>query len=202
MDEPTIYIIDDDAANRDALSLRLALHNLRVRLFACAEDFLTLCQPDWHGCALVDMHMPSMGGLELQRELVARGIRLPLIIMTAHANVAASRMAFKSGAVDFLVKPLSEVELLEAVGEALTQPQPIAEPVRQPKLAGPEIDKLTGREKEVLTLLADGLSSREVASRLQISHRTVETYKGRIMEKLNAHKLSELVRLAVLAQVA
>jgi FixJ family two-component response regulator len=202
MSEPTIYIVDDDASVRDALALLLGVHNLRVRVFASAEDFLAMCQPDLNGCALVDMHMPRMGGLEMQREMVARGVHLPIVIMTAHANVAASRMAFKAGAVDFLVKPLSEVELLEAVREALAQRSAACMGGKSSRMSGPGFEKLTGREQEVLALLAEGMSSREVAARLAISHRTVETYKGRIMEKLNARKLTDLVRLAVLAQAS
>lgn len=198
--DPTIYIIDDDAGVRDSLALLLGLHSLRVAVFACAEDFFSACNPHSHGCILLDIRMPGMGGLELQRQLMVRGIRLPVIVMTAHGNVAASRTAFKAGAVDFLSKPISETELLDAVREALALCQEDGKDVRIVSDAQIRIDRLTAREKDVLGLLVDGLSSRETAERLAISPRTVEVYKARMMEKLCARKLSDLMKIALLTQ--
>jgi len=119
MIDPTIYIVDDDAAVRDSLGLLLGLRGYRIQVFERARDFLDVVHPESRGCALVDVRMQGMGGLELQHTLRARGIGLPIIFMTGFANVAAARTAFKAGAVDFLSKPLSEAELLEGIGRAL-----------------------------------------------------------------------------------
>lgn len=191
--DPTVYIVDDDAAVRDSLALLLGLKNLRVLVFANAEDFLSACSPDWHGCVLLDMRLPGMGGLELQHELLTRGIRLPVVIMTAHSNLAAARVAFKAGAVEFLVKPVSEVELMDALRDAMAiEGSSIHARLGRP-LAKAGLEKLTSREREVLALLVNGLSSREVANKLAISPHTVEVYKGRMMGKLSARSLSDLI---------
>lgn len=200
--DPTIFIVDDDAGVRDSLALLLGLHGLRVLVFACAEDFLSASTSLTYGCILLDIRMPHMGGLELQRELVARGIQLPVIVMTAHENIAASRTAFKAGAVDFLSKPLAQTELLEAIRDALALCQSDGSQVRAVRDAHIRLDRLTAREKDVLGLLVDGHSSREAADKLAISHRTVEVYKARLMEKLCARKLSDLMRIALLTQQA
>ncbi len=190
---PTVYIVDDDAAVRDALALLLGLKNLRVLVFANAEDFLSACSPDWQGCLLLDMRLPGMGGLELQRELLARGIRLPVIVMTAHSSVAAARVAFKAGAVEFLMKPVSEVELMDALRDAMAIEDSSIHGRIGRQVAKASLGKLTSREREVLALLVNGLSSREVAKRLAISPHTVEAYKGRMMGKLAARKFSDLI---------
>jgi len=117
---PTIYLIDDDPGIRDALSLLLGLKNLRVQVFANAEDFLATDRPQENACILLDIRLPGMGGLQLQRTLNAKGNWTPVIIMTANPSMAAARTAFKSGAVDFLLKPLSEIELIEALCDALS----------------------------------------------------------------------------------
>jgi len=190
---PTVYIVDDDAAVRDALALLLGLKNLRVLVFANAEDFLSACSPSWQGCILLDMRLPGMGGLELQRELLTRGIRLPVIVMTAHSNVAAARVAFKAGAVEFLMKPVSEVELMDALRDAMTIEDSSIHSRIGRQFAKASLRKLTSREREVLALLVNGLSSREVADTLAISPHTVEVYKGRMMGKLAARSLSDLI---------
>lgn len=119
MMDPTIFIVDDDAGVRDSLSLLLGLRGYRVQVFERAGDFLSVVRAESYGCALFDIRMQGMGGLELQHTLKARGIGLPIIFMTGYANVAAARTAFKAGAVDFLSKPLPEAELLEAIQRAL-----------------------------------------------------------------------------------
>lgn len=198
--EPTIYIIDDDAGVRDSLALLLGLHNLRVLVFASAEDFLLACDSPRRGCILVDIRMPGMGGLELQRQLAIRAIGLPVVVMTGHGSVAASRVAFKAGAVDFLSKPISEVELIEAISNALALCQ--GEGCEMPAIrdAQASLNRLTTREKAVLDLLVEGFSIREAATKLAISHRTVEVYKARMMEKLRARNLSDIARIALLAK--
>lgn len=194
----TVFIVDDDPGVRDSLALLLGLHGLRVQTYCDAASFISANPCADQGCALVDIRMGEMGGLELQHTLRMRGAQLPLIIMTGHPNVATARVAFKSGAVDYLVKPISETELLAAIEQALSLGMHSGRQ-QLPESAMLLADKLTQRERQILILLVDGLSSREIAERLAISHRTVETYKARMMKKLSLHKLSELVRVGVLS---
>jgi FixJ family two-component response regulator len=194
---PTIYLIDDDPGIRDSLSLLLGLRNLRVQVFANAEDFLVADRPQAHACILLDIRLPGMGGLQLQRTLIAAGNWTPVIIMTANPNIAASRTAFKSGAVDFLLKPIAETELIEALCDALSSGSIKLNSAGVRLENNSALCSLTLREREVLDLLVNGSSSREVAQKLAISHRTVEVYKSRMMEKLGVRKLTDLVRLAL-----
>lgn len=196
----TVYLIDDDPGIRDAMSLLLGLKNLRVQVFANAEDFLADERPQANACILLDMRLPGMGGLQLQHTLASRGNATPVIIMTANPNIAASRTAFKAGAVDFLSKPVSETELIEALYSAISRGSvtPNNSPDSPEKKC--DLSSLTDREREVLDLLVNGSSSREAAQMLDISHRTVEVYKSRMMKKLGVRKLTDLVRLALFSQ--
>ena len=200
--DATIFIVDDDAGVRDSLALFLGLRGLRVLAFACAEDFLTACPTKAYGCILLDIRMPGMGGLELQRELVVRGIQLPVIVMTGHESIAASRTAFKAGAVDFLSKPVAKTELMEALRDALAMCQDGGGQMPMARDAHIRLDRLTAREKDVLGLLANGHSSREAADKLSVSQRTVEVHKARLMQKLCVRELSDLMRIGLLAQQA
>ena len=193
----TIYIIDDDAAVRDSLGLLLGLQGYVTRVFASAGEFLDACTPDWTGCVLADLRMPGKSGLELQSELGVRGIALPLIIITAHGDVAAARTSLKAGAVDFLEKPLDSAQLIAAVQGAL---QREAERLRAADGAARTerlLARLTDREHEVLDLVIAGRHNREIAAALGISVRTVEAHKARVMAKLGVERLPDLLRLAL-----
>lgn len=193
----TIYIIDDDAAVRDSLGLLLGLQGYVTRVFASAGEFLDACTPDWTGCVLADLRMPGKSGLELQSELGVRGIALPLIIITAHGDVAAARTSLKAGAVDFLEKPLDSAQLIAAVQGAL---QREAERLRAADAAARTerlLARLTDREHEVLDLVIAGRHNREIAAALGISVRTVEAHKARVMAKLGVERLPDLLRLAL-----
>lgn len=198
MDAPKIiYIIDDDAAVRDSLGLLLGLQGYVTRVFASAGEFLDACTPDWTGCVLADLRMPGKSGLELQSELGVRGIALPLIIITAHGDVAAARTSLKAGAVDFLEKPLDSAQLIAAVQGAL---QREAERLRAADAAARTerlLARLTHREHEVLDLVIAGRHNREIAAALGISVRTVEAHKARVMAKLGVERLPDLLRLAL-----
>lgn len=192
-----IYIIDDDAAVRDSLGLLLGLQGYVTRVFASAGEFLDACTPDWTGCVLADLRMPGKSGLELQSELGVRGIALPLIIITAHGDVAAARTSLKAGAVDFLEKPLDSAQLIAAVQGAL---QREAERLRAADAAARTerlLARLTDREHEVLDLVIAGRHNREIAAALGISVRTVEAHKARVMAKLGVERLPDLLRLAL-----
>jgi FixJ family two-component response regulator len=192
--EGTVYLIDDDASVRDALCLLLSLKGMRTQVFASGESFLEAYRPDWRGCVLSDLRMPGMSGLDLQAVLRDRQIPLPLIILTAHGDVATVRRALKNGALDFLEKPFEEDLLLEILSNALRvdRERRIGEDERA--AASDRLANLTAREREILAPVAAGKQNVEIAAQFGISPRTVEVHKARIMEKLGCRTLAELIR--------
>lgn len=197
-----IYVVDDDAAVRDSLSLMLGLLGYRTQSFSSAEDFLGGWQAGWAGCLIVDLRMPGMSGLELQQELKRRGSGLPIIVLTGHGDVRSARSAFQADAVDFLEKPVDEAELRQAIETALNRQ---AERIRQQESAGAHagvLASLTPRETEVLGHVSKGLPAKEISVLLGISPRTVEVHKARIMEKIGARNVAELVRIVVTLEKA
>lgn len=195
MPRDTVYIVDDDASVRDALSLLLSLRGHATAIFANAEDFLAAAQPQWRGCAVIDIRMPGMDGLSLQAEMTRRGMHLPVIVITAHGDVAAARQAFLGRAADFLEKPFDAQQLIASVESALTSAQR-PEQVRVDECGSDPVgeEALTPREREVMELLVSGMQNRRVAEELGISHRTVEVHKARVLEKTGARSIVELVR--------
>lgn len=193
--ELTVYVVDDDASIRDSLSLLLSLKGFRTSLFACAEDFLAALRPSWAGCVVADVKMPGKSGLELQEELIRRGINLPAIIITAHGSVAAARAAFKTDAIDFLEKPFEESQLIAAIENAFDRERTrITEQEKTAKRDALLIN-LSEREREVTDLLVLGKHNRKIGEELGISPRTVEVHKARIMAKLGIRDLADLIRL-------
>jgi len=195
--EQTVFIVDDDVAVRDSLALLLGLKGYRTAIFSSAEDFLAAYRKDWRGCLVLDIKMSGMTGLDLQAQLASQGIELPIVIITGHGDAASARSALKSGAVDFLEKPLDEAQLIAAVASALERDAKR----RAEKMGGNEasarLARLTPRERQVMDLAAAGRHNREIGEALGISPRTVEVYKARLMEKLQARNLSELIRFAL-----
>lgn len=194
MSQATIYVVDDDEALRDANVLYFRLQGLVAESFASAEDFLAARRDDWAGCVLLDLKMPGMGGLELRRIMAQRGETLPVVFVTAHGNADAVRWALKSGAFDFLEKPVDNDLLLHVVRSALgcdeSRRQRLAQAAERPR----RLEWLTSRERQVLESLVRGLHYREIAEELRISARNVEVYKARMMEKLRLRTLAELFR--------
>jgi FixJ family two-component response regulator len=197
MNDATVFLIDDDASVRDSLSLVLSLKGLRTQLFAAAESFLETYRPEWRGCVLTDLQMPAMSGLDLQRTLLDRGISLPVVVLTAHGDVQTTRLAMKSGAFDFLEKPVNDEVLLDVLRNAIREDAFRHDTQSAENAAHSRLSRLTPREREVLDLLVEGLSQREIAGRLTISPRTVEVYKARMMEKLQCRSLADLIRAAL-----
>lgn len=189
----TVYIVEDDAAVRDALALLLALRGHATALFACAEDFLRALSPQWRGCLVADIRMPGMSGLELQQALATAGVQLPVVVVTAHGNVAAARQAMKAGAVDFLEKPFDQQRLVESIERALRH----AADDEGPAAAAARLAAagLSTREREVLELVAAGRDNGAIGAALGISPRTVEVHKARMMGKLGLRSLAELLKL-------
>lgn len=194
MHHDSVFVVDDDASVRDSLSLLLSLRGYASATFASAEDFLAAVQPQWRGCVVVDIRMPGMSGLELQRSLADAGLTLPVIVITAHGDVAAARQAFLADAVDFIEKPFDGDQLLQAIETALAGVRAVTV-AQQPSVRQTSKEVLSPREREVMALMVKGLHNRRIAEELHISHRTVEVHKARVMEKLGVKSVIELVRL-------
>jgi two-component system response regulator FixJ len=188
----TVFIVDDDPSIRDALALLFSLHGHATAVFACAEDFLRAIEPGWRGVVIADIRMGGMSGLEMQEALANHPARLPVIVITAHADIAAARQAFRFHAVDFLEKPFDHDQLLASVERAMRglPGEPAAIGTR------PVATTLSSREREVMALVIDGMDNRSIGASLGISPRTVEVHKSRLMTKLGARNLAELIRIA------
>jgi FixJ family two-component response regulator len=196
-DEFTVYIVDDDASVRDALGLLLGLRGYRTAIFSSAENFLTAYRPEWVGCLLLDIRMPGMDGLTLQKRLREAGGRMPAIVITAHGDVGAARAAFRSHAIDFLEKPVAEDKLLAAIDEAAATQDAARRDSGRRESFRKMLGRLTAREREVMELVVAGRHNREIADALGISARTVEVHKARMMAKLEVDSLAALVRMSV-----
>ncbi len=192
-----VYLIDDDADVRDALLLLLRTMGFAVRPFAGVQPFLDRADPRQDGCLVVDIRMPGTSGLQLLERMANEAGGMPTVMITGHGDVAACRRAFKAGAVDFLTKPIDEQVLLEAVETAFAELD--ARNQAEAARAGRDAlrAKLTQREREILDLVAEGLSTKEIARALDLSPRTVETHRSNIAEKLGASSVAEMVRFAL-----
>jgi len=195
----TVFLIDDDRGVRDSLILLLSLKGLRTLPFANAESFIETYRPEWSGCVLTDLRMPGMTGLELQAALRGRGIEVPVVVLTAHGDVATARAALKNGAFDFLEKPIDDAMLLEVLHNALRVDRERRAAVTARSSSDRRTERLTEREREILALLTAGHQNREIATQLGISPRTVEVHKARIMEKLECRSLADLIRMNIAA---
>jgi len=196
----TVYIVEDDAAMRDSLSLMLGLLGFRTVSFESAEAFLETYRDEWAGCVVADLRLPGMSGLELQADLRARGKQLPFVIITGHGDVRSARAAFQSEAVDFIEKPFDEAELRLAIEKGFDRESRRIQRAETGNDQALKLAKLTQREREVLELVGKGLHAKEIARSLDISARTVEVHKARLMTKLEARNVSELVRCALAAE--
>ena len=193
----TVFIVDDDASVRDSLGLLLGLRGYRTSLFADAASFLSALRADWQGCLIVDIRMPGMNGLELQRELQGRDCALPVVIITGHGDVSSARQAFRADAIDFLEKPLDEAKLIKAIDESFRRQSASLCTRQQQQEFSRRLDELTPREHEVMELVIAGRHNREIAAALGISPRTVEVHKARMMAKLDADNVPQLVRICL-----
>lgn len=194
--EPTVFIVDDDAAVRHSLTLMIEQAGIRVQSFEHADAFLSACHPDFFGCIIIDVKMPGMDGLRLQEEITWRKIELPVIFLTGHGDIPMSVRAIKGGAVDFLTKPVMREKLLVCVRAAFAEARRKASDITRNKEMVSCLIKLTRREREVMALAVQGHSNKEIAYSLGISHRTVEIHKSKIMQKTGASNLLELARIA------
>ncbi|WP_301101916.1 response regulator [Propionivibrio sp.] len=193
----TVFIVEDDQSVRDSLGLLLGLRGYPVALFADAESFLEAYLSAWTGCLLVDIRMPGMDGLKLQRRLLEVGCKMPAIVMTGHGNVESAREAFRAHAVDFLEKPIDHSKLMSAIEEAFSRQAVAKNTEDQNTESVLLLAKLTHREREVMELVVIGRHNKEIAEALGISARTVEVHKARMMAKLGVEGIPDLVRLSL-----
>ena len=194
MTDQRIYIIDDDEAMRDSLVWLLESQGLAVSSYAAAEDFLAACGEEMAGCIVLDVRMPGMSGLELYEKLNARRCSLPVIFITGHGDVPMAVSALKKGAVDFIEKPFNDKELLRVIGECLERERTTrAQRLREGE-AGRRLASLTEREREVMDLVLAGKLNKQIADVLNISIKTVEVHRARIMDKMAVRSVAELVQ--------
>jgi FixJ family two-component response regulator len=196
-EELTVFVVEDDASVRDSLALMLGLEGYRTALFADAEAFLAAWRSEWSGCVIADLRLPGMSGVELQAELLRRASTLPFVIITAHGDLATARAAFRAHAVDFLEKPFDQAQLRAAIEAAFAQEGRRIAQAHARRADAERLALLTPREREIMEHAAKGLHAKEIAALLEISPRTVEVHKTRIMAKLGVRNLAELVRFAV-----
>ncbi|HZE21154.1 MAG TPA: response regulator transcription factor [Desulfobaccales bacterium] len=194
--KPAVYVVDDDPSVRVAMERLLKSVGLTVKTFASAQEFLEQTTPEWSGCLIVDLRMPGMGGLDLQDQLSARQVSLPVIFLTGYGTVPASVRAMKAGAVDFLEKPVDDQTLLDAVHKGLERDRGARLNQAEIQVLRQRLATLTPREYEVLTFIISGRLNKQAAAELGTTEKTIKVHRARIMEKLQCASLVELVRLA------
>ena len=195
---PIVSIVDDDAAARTSLRLLLKSLGLAAVAYDSAADFLAGHDPQQPGCHLVDIRMPGMSGLELQQVLNQRGGLTPIIFITGHGDVPMAVEAMQQGAFDFLQKPFRDQELLDRVQRAIAKDRSLREQLRSNEDIRRRLESLTGREHDVLELVAAGSPNKIIAHKLGISQRTVEIHRARVMEKMHADSLAQLVHMTMI----
>lgn len=191
---PTVFIVDDDDSVRRSLEWLVSSVGLKAESFSSARLFLDAYDPDRPGCLIVDMRMADISGLELQEQLVDRGATLPVIVMTAFGDVRTAVRAMKHGAIDFIEKPFNEQHVLELIQSSIAEDAERREAAGNTRLVGESLKRLTPREREVLEFVVDGLSNKEIAREMGIVPKTVEVHRARVMEKMEARSLADLVR--------
>jgi two-component system response regulator FixJ len=197
MSDQKIFIIDDEPAVRDSIAMLLERRGYGVRTFASAEDSLSLVTLGTCRCIIVDVRLKGMSGLEFQHKLAEMKCNLPVVLITGHGDIEMAVKAIKDGAFDFIEKPFEDTRLYSSVEQALSKGRELQ--AREEELAAlrKRIAELTDRQRQVMELLAEGLSNKEIAQRLEISPRTVETYRAFVMAKTGASSLAELVKMSM-----
>jgi FixJ family two-component response regulator len=194
--DPIVYVVDDDPAICEAIKRLIASVGLRVETFGATRQFLAAKRPDAPACLVLDVRLPEVSGLEFQRELADSHTQIPIIFITGHADIPMSVRAMKAGAVEFLTKPFRGQELLDAIQEAIAKDRLAWSERREMAELGARYASLTSREKEVMALVVSGLLNKQVAAELGASELTIKTHRGRVMQKMEADSLADLVRMS------
>ena len=197
--EPIVFVVDDDQAMRNSLKWLIESVGMQVETYASASEFIDSYYPGRAGCLLLDVRMPGMSGLELQAYLSRQEIRIPIVIITGHGDVSMAVRAMKAGAVDFIEKPFNDQALLDSIRNALDFDEQQRSLQAQRAEIAARLAQLTPREHEVMEMVTEGRSNKEIAAELGVSAKTVEAHRARVMDKMQADSLAELVRMALIA---
>jgi FixJ family two-component response regulator len=190
-----VFVVDDDSSIREAIKNLVSLEGLRVETFGTAQDFLRSERPDLPGCVVLDVELPGLSGLDLQRELTAHGIKLPIVFITGYGDIPMSVRAMKAGAMEFLTKPFRDQDLLDAIHQALEHDHIARQHSREIAELRDRFEALTSREREVMSMVVAGMLNKQIGFELGISEVTVKIHRGRMMNKMGAQSVAELVRM-------
>jgi FixJ family two-component response regulator len=193
---PTIFVIDDDASVRDAIGNLLESVGFRAKMFGSTEEFWKAPRPNAPSCLILDVRLPGASGLEFQEQLAKAGILIPVIFITAHGDVPMTTRAMKAGAIEFLMKPFQKEELLAAVRHGIAMDRIQREEQAEISILQSRVEQLTSREREVLDLVVTGLINKQIGVRMGLSEVTVKIHRSRVMQKMEAASLAELVRMS------
>jgi FixJ family two-component response regulator len=200
--DPVVFIVDDDDSMRQALARLFYSVKLRVEVFASAQEFLKSERPDVPSCLVLDVRLPGLSGLEFQAELAKENIRIPIVFISGHGDIPMSVRAMKAGAMDFLVKPFRDQDLLDAVAAAIQRDQTRREQEDEISHLRRHFESLTPRERDIMALVAGGLMSKQIAAKFDLSEITVKVHRSHLMKKMGARTVAELVRMAEALGVA
>jgi two-component system, LuxR family, response regulator FixJ len=192
---PVVMVVDDDAGVRNAMRILLKSVGIEATLYPSAHEFLAAYQPSQPGCLVLDIRMPGMSGLELQQQLNLRGAVIPVIFMTGHGDIPMAVEAMQHGAFDFLQKPFRDQDLLDRIQRAIVKDGELRQSLGEHARIKAHLESLTPREREVLDLMTKGKQNKSIAQDLGVSPRTVEIHRARVMEKMDAQSVAELVRM-------
>ena len=193
--EPAVFVVDDDASVREAIGNLLRSVGLKVQAFGTAQEFLSSASPG-PGCLVLDVRLPGLSGLDLQRQLVETNRKIPIIFITGHGDIPMSVRAMKAGAIEFLTKPFRDQELIDAIRQAIDRDRQTRSRENEMAELRERYSSLTPREQEVMKYVVRGLVNKQIASEIGITESTVKLHRGRLMHKMNAESLADLIRTA------